>query len=112
MALVKEFEQLIAGKVILTDEDTVYTSKKGEFTRGGVNITVGTIKGALFSNVSRESIDSNLELLFKAQLKKIGEWGEEECFEHPYKSNDPKEEYNRKRHRCPECWQSLQEEVK
>jgi len=32
---------------------------------------------------------------------------EEECFEHPYDSDLPTEEYNRKRHRCPECWQTF-----
>ena len=50
------------------------------------------------------------EAIAKAQLKKVVEWGEEECFEHPYKSNIKSEEYNRKRHRCFECWQSLLEE--
>ncbi len=48
----------------------------------------------------------------KAQLKKVGDWGNEECFDHPFKSRLKSEEYNRKRHRCPECWQILLEETK
>ncbi len=37
------------------------------------------------------------------------EWGEEECFDHPYSSRAKGEAYNRKRHRCPECWQALKQ---
>ena len=37
----------------------------------------------------------------------IAKWGNEECFEHPYNSKLKHEEYNRKRHRCPECWKSI-----
>ncbi len=37
----------------------------------------------------------------------VREWGDEKCDEHPYRSTLRSEEYNRKRHRCPECWQSL-----
>ena len=47
------------------------------------------------------------DIIAKAQVKKVGEWGNEECFEHPYNSDLPEEEYNRKRHRCSECWQAL-----
>uniref|UniRef100_A0A6M3INN8 Uncharacterized protein n=1 Tax=viral metagenome TaxID=1070528 RepID=A0A6M3INN8_9ZZZZ len=50
-------------------------------------------------------------LIAKAQhekdLKDLIEWGNEECFEHPYSSRAKGEAYNRKRHRCPECWESL-----
>ena len=48
----------------------------------------------------------------EAQLKKVYEWGNEDCFDHPYRSRIKSEEYNRKKHRCPECWQSLLEEIK
>ena len=51
------------------------------------------------------------KLFARAQLKKVVAWGEEECFEHPYESELPEEEYNRKRHRCPECLQSLKKEA-
>lgn len=37
------------------------------------------------------------------------EWGNEECFEHPYSSRAKGEAYNRKRHRCPECFESLKQ---
>ena len=48
------------------------------------------------------------DIIAKEAVKKVGEWGNEECFEHPYNnSNQPEEEYNRKRHRCPKCWQTL-----
>ena len=44
-------------------------------------------------------------------IKDVYEWGNEECFEHPYSSRTKGEGYNRKRHRCPECWQSLKQLV-
>jgi len=40
-------------------------------------------------------------------IKDFVEWGNEECFEHPYSSKAKGEAYNRKRHRCPECWVTL-----
>ncbi len=49
--------------------------------------------------------------IIQAQLKQVVEWGNEECFEHPYDSELPEEEYNRKRHRCPACWQTLKKEA-
>ena len=56
-------------------------------------------------------IEHNLPKILKAQLKKVVEWGDEECFKHPFTSDLKEEEYNRKRHRCPECWQSLLKEL-
>ncbi len=50
-------------------------------------------------------------LIAKAQLKAVMEWGNGECLEHPYRSRDKGEAYNRKKHRCPECWQSLLKEI-
>lgn len=47
------------------------------------------------------------EALLNKALKCVGRWGNEDCFEHPYTSELPSEEFNRKRHRCPECWESL-----
>jgi len=40
-------------------------------------------------------------------LKDFVEWGEKDCDEHPYSSRLKSEEFNRKRHRCFECWESL-----
>ena len=51
------------------------------------------------------------KVVAQAQLKNVVKWGDEDCFQHPYESDLPEEEYNRKRHRCPDCWQSLKEEA-
>ena len=40
-------------------------------------------------------------------VRQVMKWGDKKCDEHPYRSTLRSEEYNRKRHRCPECWQSL-----
>lgn len=42
----------------------------------------------------------------KAGIREVVEWGNVECYEHPYDSDVPGEEYNRKHHRCLECWQA------
>ena len=47
----------------------------------------------------------------KEQLKQVVEWGNEDCHEHSYRSKLKREEYNRKRHRCFECWQDLLKEI-
>ncbi len=44
--------------------------------------------------------------LNKAQLKKVVEWGDEECLEHGWGAEDTA------RKRCWSCWQVLLEEVK
>ncbi len=54
---------------------------------------------------------SDIREVAKAQLKKVVEWLHEECFDHPYESELPSEEYNRKRYRCFECWQALLKEI-
>ena len=53
----------------------------------------------------------NIKAGTKAQAKKIYEWGDEDCEKHPYTSRSKGEAYNRKRHRCPECWQELLKEL-
>ena len=53
-----------------------------------------------------------LRTVTKAQLKRVVEWGDEDCEEHPYTSRSKGEAYNRKRHRCPQCRQVLLDEVK
>ena len=58
-----------------------------------------------------EQIIPDQRKVTKAQLKKVVEWGDEECFKHPFPSDLMEEEYNRKRHRCPECSQSLLKEI-
>ena len=54
---------------------------------------------------------ANCHDVARAQLRRIMEWGKAECFEHPYDSDLPEEEYNRKRNRCPECWETLEKEA-
>jgi len=44
----------------------------------------------------------------KAQLKRIAEWGNEECREHKYYPQLP----YWPRRRCNECWQALLEETR
>lgn len=62
--------------------------------------------GARDQSIYEAGADAMLE-----GLRKVVDWGESECFEHPYNSDLPEEEYNRKRHRCIECWQSLLKET-
>ncbi len=45
-------------------------------------------------------------------LRQIVEWLEEECIEHPFWSALKEEEYNRKKHRCPTCIESLKSQIK
>ncbi len=47
----------------------------------------------------------------KAQLKKVGEWGDENCEEHNMDMRKRKGEVV-KRQYCPWCWLALLEEVK
>lgn len=47
----------------------------------------------------------------KAQLKKVYEWGDEDCYDH--NGEQRKEQgWRVKRRECPLCWQALLEEVK
>ncbi len=46
----------------------------------------------------------------KAQLKKVVEWGEEECPHKTVRAGGIYQLYHRRD--CPQCWQSLLEEVK
>ena len=78
-----------------------------------IQLTEAEIKGYLLQPDSEdgERLIVWAKIIRNAQLKKVVKWGEGECFSHPYTSKLKVEEYNRKRHRCPECWQSLLEEV-
>ena len=48
--------------------------------------------------------DMAFEDMCHAQLKKVVEWGDEECGEHSHRMT-------LSRRMCPECWQTLLEEV-
>ena len=49
----------------------------------------------------------------KTQLKKVVEWGNEDCKEHGQLVQDGKYPIVKiiKRRRCPQCWQALLEEL-
>ena len=51
--------------------------------------------------------DHLIEQAVAAEREGIFKWGNEECFEHPYSSRAKGEQFNRKHHRCPDCWQTL-----
>lgn len=56
---------------------------------------------------ARDNFTKDIILRTRSQaFREVMEWGNEECYEHPYTSHLKGEEYNRKRHRCPECWQA------
>ncbi len=56
---------------------------------------------------ARDNFTGDIILRTRSQaFREVVEWGNEECYEHPYTSHLKGEEYNRKRHRCPECWQA------
>ena len=74
-------------------------------------LTDDEISRALRDEGYTDEVHAELGVIAKKQLKEMVDWGEEECFEHPYTSKLKSEEYNRKRHRCPKCWQSLLEEI-
>ena len=81
-------------------------------TQGSVGLTDEEISLALSKQGYTDEVHAELEVVAEAQLKKVMEWGNEDCEEHPYTSRSKGEAYNRKHHRCPECWQGLLEEVK
>jgi len=52
----------------------------------------------------------NMDGLLKAQLRKVYEWGNEEC---PHKWEDfySGEKRPRSTRQCPKCWQAILEEI-
>jgi len=87
---------------LLTDEeitDWLYNCLKEIEVEEGIKLS------------DRAFIADHLTPKVKAKLedtiKQIVEWGDEDCFKHPYSSRAKGEAYNRKHHRCPECWQGL-----
>jgi len=46
----------------------------------------------------------------KAQLKKVGEWGDGDCNEHPYAAYPTGTRFLQRKD-CPDCWQSLLKET-
>lgn len=99
---------------LLDDKDVAYYSIKGEHTRGGVGITVRTLKNVCFSNVSHEDIDRNIDLIVRAQceldMREFVAWGNENC-DCPTNSlaQTDRNKPARKRKTCWKCWQSLTE---
>ena len=52
------------------------------------------------------------DILEKAQLKRVLEWGEEECMGHGEMKNGFSYTYSLQRRQCSICWGVLLEEVK
>lgn len=50
--------------------------------------------------------DEDTRAIAKTQLKRVVEWGDEECPHEPWVHDDAK------KHTCDKCWQALLEEVK
>ena len=64
-----------------------------------------------FVEVMQEEAKVDIDGLLKAQLKKVVEWGDEDCFDHNG-ARRREQGWHIKRRVCPECWQTLLEEVK
>ena len=64
---------------------------------------------SLISKYCFEDVKDVIMETANATREDVYKWGNEECFEHPYTSDEPDEEFNRKRHRCPECWEEFTE---
>lgn len=76
--------------ILLDDDDMFYV---------GMDVTKGGGDYADIIEVIRTSA--------KAQLKKVAEWGNELCKEHPEVNYPEKGTHYNKRHDCPICWQTL-----
>ena len=70
-----------------------------------VGLTVEEIRK--LPKVLTSKITTRPEVVAKAQIKKVGEWGDKACRKHP-----TCETTVLLRRECEECWQALLEEVK
>ena len=80
--------------MLLKDEEILGLLKTGEWLAGFHN-----------HKVYRGSV------IAKAQLKKVVEWCDAPCLEHPKTDDSYGKPYTNCHSDCPECWQSLLKEI-
>ena len=87
--------------------------KHAVLTKGGEMILLSPeeIKEVYHSCSVGGFIRSEVEkAIARAQLKKVVEWGNEDCTEHGFIITEEVLKYP-PRHQCPKCWQVLRKEV-
>ena len=89
--------------LLLTDEeitDWLYNSLKEIEAEEGVKLSDRAFIA--------DFLTPRIKVRFKAQLKKVMEWGNEDC---PHPSTFDGQRLTKKKN-CPECWKDLLDEVK
>ena len=77
--------------ILLNDKEIIVGINDGGFAEGGELVSLNDAGRTEYLGVAR------------AQVKRVGEWGDEPCTEHDIEGYLKRE--------CSQCWQSLKEEL-
>ena len=86
--------------ILLTDEEIIRVideASGGSLWRDGWEI--------------QDVLEDQDRAIAKEQLKEVGDWGDEDCYDHN-EAQRKEQGWRVKRRECPLCWEALLQEVK